>query len=1329
MVLITGIINNPDGSPYVGSVEFVLNDLGIDTDTVYLPTVVNVDSDGTVAVDLWPNTNSVTPTYYKCSLDNGSRFNISIPGDNPSYNLGDVILIDPGALEPGILQRLDYIEDSVGSGLATRVDSLEDYTGIADNRIPGIAISGSYPDTTSGTALKVSKTLTLGDGLSGGTYRGDNDVTVAVDGTVIRATDGRLSDAREWSAPLVPIAIAQAGTDEDRYAWSALRVRQAVESWVNTNGITTVNNKTGPNVTLTKADIGLGNVPNLDTTDANNITSGKISPARLSFGSASGLVTEGNDARLSDAREWVAQTAPIEVVSQPSNNTRYAWTPQRIWETIVSWFSNLDSDDLPEGSSNLYYTDSRVSNNSDVQANTDKVSASGSVTTHNDVTSAGSGQIITTPERDKLSGIQDNAQVNTVSSVAGKTGVVVLDSNDVGLGNVPDIDTTNASNITSGTLSGSRLSYGTVANTPAQGNDSRLSNSREWSASTVSQAVAQAGTDTTRYAWTSQRVRDNVAFYTQPFTLAEKSKLAGLDSANYLPVGGTAVNTQLLDNLDSSQFIRSDTDDTLTGNLTVSGVILADEIRDRTGGPLVLNAGESEGKVNDQTWERIYLNAELGLSINTPSVPNWGTGYGVDTALITGNSIDLSGNVVWHEGNLIPSFAALGDTVVQRNGSGYVRATYLHTTPDTVTSGVTQVCVETGNDGFIRHGTSDAILGFIGATSSSTPNTPVMRDGPGDISARLFRSEYDTTNSNIGFIMTQTDTASNNYLRPSTPAQLRSAVTDGYYLGITSQAADSDLWDGWQRDTYLNQSVRDDSVPTFNGLHVYDPSNLPPTGNIQLGRSASQYITFHGGSSGNMMTSVSSATNGKPLYISINKGTEYTNYVFDDDTFTIPGDLYLQDNAIISDNADPANIDHIWHDDTLNAWNFCSDTSYKSVGNSSIQAGRLNIFRGTTRMGDIDTEDTTWLRINQHTAKDIYTPRLIRADGGFKVNSKSVVSADGNTLYEDNTPLSTKYIRKDIEDTINVHTRWADSKEVRLGSGADGRISHNGANFYVQNYTGHTYYKNYSHGGLHYFQSEGADGVNKALCYMSPDDFGVRLYYMGGERLKTTANGINVSGDGHVNCTYLLGDFIRLENPSNAYIDLSNSSGVRTARFIVSDGSTSNYDGQLKIESGSINLYSAGSGDNSIVYFQGNLATKKFGLNTYSNNSLYIQQYNETDQAFEGNIIRFSTTEVRHYVPLVNGSSRHIKDIKGTIPDGLDLVTRLNPVVYNYKGQDNTEVGLIAEEVPPESHLVYGSGPDMAIDYTKLPIYMIDAIKQLTKRIEVLEENAKNSNG
>ena len=50
-------------------------------------------------------------------------------------------------------------------------------------------------------------------------------------------------------------------------------------------------------------------------------------------------------------------------------------------------------------------------------------------------------------------------------------------------------------------------------------------------------------------------------------------------------------------------------------------------------------------------------------------------------------------------------------------------------------------------------------------------------------------------------------------------------------------------------------------------------------------------------------------------------------------------------------------------------------------------ADDLQFYNGTTRMGEIGTQDTSWLRINQSTAKNIYTPRYIRSDGGLFVSS------------------------------------------------------------------------------------------------------------------------------------------------------------------------------------------------------------------------------------------------------------------------------------------------------------------------------------------------------
>ena len=59
----------------------------------------------------------------------------------------------------------------------------------------------------------------------------------------------------------------------------------------------------------------------------------------------------------------------------------------------------------------------------------------------------------------------------------------------------------------------------------------------------------------------------------------------------------------------------------------------------------------------------------------------------------------------------------------------------------------------------------------------------------------------------------------------------------------------------------------------------------------------------------------------------------------------------------------------------------------------------IQFYRNTTRMGEIGCQDTAWLRINQTTNTNIYTPRVIRADGGFFVDGSSKgINGSGNFI-------------------------------------------------------------------------------------------------------------------------------------------------------------------------------------------------------------------------------------------------------------------------------------------------------------------------------------------
>jgi hypothetical protein len=66
---------------------------------------------------------------------------------------------------------------------------------------------------------------------------------------------------------------------------------------------------------------------------------------------------------------------------------------------------------------------------------------------------------------------------------------------------------------------------------------------------------------------------------------------------------------------------------------------------------------------------------------------------------------------------------------------------------------------------------------------------------------------------------------------------------------------------------------------------------------------------------------------------------------------------------------------------------------------STKGADAIQIYNGSTQVGQIEATDTTWLRINQDVAKNIYTPRYIRADAGFFVDGTAKgINGDGNYI-------------------------------------------------------------------------------------------------------------------------------------------------------------------------------------------------------------------------------------------------------------------------------------------------------------------------------------------
>ena len=118
---------------------------------------------------------------------------------------------------------------------------------------------------------------------------------------------------------------------------------------------------------------------------------------------------------------------------------------------------------------------------------------------------------------------------------------------------------------------------------------------------------------------------------------------------------------------------------------------------------------------------QLYVNAwttraQTGLLLSTGNIGSYAltSSSTIDADTLNGASENVS---------------ASNSTIVQRHSSGYIFANYLNTTPDDVSSGITKICCETSNDGYIRHATSAGVKAFLGLTAGTFSRTIVRAYG------------------------------------------------------------------------------------------------------------------------------------------------------------------------------------------------------------------------------------------------------------------------------------------------------------------------------------------------------------------------------------------------------------------------------------------------------------------------------------------------------------------------------------------------------------------------------------------------------------------------
>jgi hypothetical protein len=161
-----------------------------------------------------------------------------------------------------------------------------------DDGITPIAANSLLGNDTGATALPVA--IPFGDVPVLIGVPTNAELTAAL-ATKVDTTDSSLSDAREWIAPTIDQAEAEAGTATTRRAWTAQRVRQAIAALAIGNSFETVSKSLASfpyTITYSSGRIStiVYTLPNNSTiTKTINYTGDKVTSVVLSGATPSGI--------------------------------------------------------------------------------------------------------------------------------------------------------------------------------------------------------------------------------------------------------------------------------------------------------------------------------------------------------------------------------------------------------------------------------------------------------------------------------------------------------------------------------------------------------------------------------------------------------------------------------------------------------------------------------------------------------------------------------------------------------------------------------------------------------------------------------------------------------------------------------------------------------------------------------------------------------------------------------------------------------------------------------------------------------------------------------
>ena len=297
--------------------------------------------------------------------------------------------------------------------------------------------------------------------------------------------------------------------------------------------------------------------------------------------------------------------------------------------------------------------------------------------------------------------------------------------------------------------------------------------------------------------------------------------------------------------------------------------------------------------------------------------------------------------------------------------------------------------------------------------------------------------------------------------------------------------------------------------------------------------------------------------------------------------------------------------------------------------------------------------------------------------------------------------------------TLNNNLDMQDSDEIRLGTGDDLKIYHDGSNSYIlEEGTGNLIIDS----NQLFLRNASTDNV----LLETTSAGAVLVKYNGSTKLQTKTDGIDVTGE--VQCDSLDVDGaadISGAVTLHANLDLQDSDRIRLGTGddlqIYHDGTDS------FIDNSTADLILRSTGDDVIIR-----AADDIIIQTQSSENATVCNNNGNVELYHNAVKKLETTSTGVTVTGDVNSTSDInlkKDIE-VVGSSTEMLNQLRGVKFTWKENEEKSLGVIAQEVEvilPE--LVKGEEGDKSVNYSGLVGVLIEAVKELSARVEELENN------